>query len=255
FPHPKRFVSELTSQGYKSIIIIDPGIKKDKEYKVFQEGLENGYFCRRADGPYVTGKVWPGDCYFPDFTDPKVRKWWASLHEEITNEWGVAGVWNDMNEPALFEVDSKTFPDDVRHDFDGSPCSHRKAHNIYGMQMARAGFRGLKKYNKEKRPFVITRSAYAGTQRYASTWTGDNIASWEHLWLANVQIQRLNISGYSFAGTDIGGFIDHPTPELYIRWIQMAVFHPFCRTHSSGDHGDQEPWSFGEEALKIVRSF
>jgi alpha-glucosidase len=164
-------------------------------------------------------------------------------------------VWNDMNEPALFEIEGKTFPGDVRHDFDGRPCSHRKAHNIYGMQMARATYKGLKKFSKSKRPFVVTRSAYAGTQRYAATWTGDNIASWEHLWLATVQCQRLSVSGFSFVGTDVGGFIDHPTPELFIRWIQLAAFHPFFRNHSSGDHGDQEPWCFGEAALEIARKF
>lgn len=255
FPNPKKFVAELKSQGFKSIVIIDPGIKKDKSYDIYNQALANDYFCRRADGPYVSGKVWPGDCYFPDFTDPKVRKWWAGLHQELIEDTGVRGVWNDMNEPAVLETETKTFPLDTRHDYDGNPCSHRKAHNIYGTQMARATYRGLKRIKKDVRPFVITRSAYAGAQRYASTWTGDNIASWEHLWLANVQIQRLNVTGFVFAGTDIGGFIDHPTPDLFIRWVQMGVFHPFCRIHSSGDHGDQEPWSFGEDALQIVRRF
>jgi len=203
----------------------------------------------------MKGKVWPGDCYFPDFTNPKVRKWWSGLFQELIEEIGVRGVWNDMNEPALFEINGKTFPDDVRHDFDGNPCSHRKAHNVYGMQMARATFKGVKKYNGGLRPLVITRSAYSGAQRYASAWTGDNIASWEHLWIATMQCQRMSTSGFSFVGSDIGGFIDHPTPELFVRWMQLAVFHPFFRTHSSGDHGEQEPWSFGEDALKIVRTY
>lgn len=255
FPEPKRMISELKEQGFKTVVIIDPGIKIDEEYPVFKEAIENNYFCRRADGPYMKGKVWPGECYFPDFTNPKVRKWWTGLFQELIEDIGVRGVWNDMNEPALFEIEGKTFPDDVRHDFDDNPCSHRKAHNVYGMQMARATYKGVKKYNNGLRPLIITRSAYAGTQRYASAWTGDNIASWEHLWVANMQCQRMSISGYSFVGSDIGGFIDHPTPELYIRWIQLGIFHPFCRTHSSGDHGDQEPWSFGEEALNIVRKY
>lgn len=255
FPDPKRLVGELREKGYKTVVIIDPGIKVDDEYAVFNEAKENNYFCRRADGPYMKGKVWPGECYFPDFTNPKVRKWWSGLFEELIGDIGVSGVWNDMNEPALFEIDGKTFPNDVRHDYDNNPCSHRKAHNIYGMQMARATYKGVKKYGNGKRPLIITRSAYAGTQRYASGWTGDNIASWEHLWIANMQCQRLSISGYSFVGSDVGGFIDHPSPELYVRWIQLAVFHPFFRTHSSGDHGDQEPWSFGELALNIVRKY
>jgi alpha-glucosidase len=255
FPNPEKMISDLKSQGFKTVVIIDPGIKVDKDYDVFNEGMEGNFFCRRADGPIYKGKVWPGDCYFPDFTNPKVRKWWTDLFEDLIVNKGVMGVWNDMNEPAVFEVESKTFPLDVRHDYDGHPCSHRKAHNIYGMQMARATAKGVKKYMKPNRPFVITRSAYSGAQRYSSVWTGDNKASWEHLWVANVQCQRLSISGFSFAGTDIGGFIDHPTPELYIRYMQMAVFHTFFRTHSSGDHGNQEPWSFGDEATAIVKSY
>ena len=255
FPEPKAMISELKKNGFKTVVIIDPGIKIDENYAVYNEAIENNYFCRRADGPFMKGKVWPGDCYFPDFTNPKVRKWWSGLFQELIEEIGVRGVWNDMNEPALFEINGKTFPDDVRHDFDGNPCSHRKAHNVYGMQMARATFKGVKKYNSGQRPLVITRSAYSGAQRYASAWTGDNIASWEHLWIATMQCQRMSTSGFSFVGSDIGGFIDHPTPELFVRWMQLAVFHPFFRTHSSGDHGEQEPWSFGEDALKIIRTY
>ncbi|NOQ92115.1 MAG: DUF4968 domain-containing protein [Flavobacteriaceae bacterium] len=255
FPNPKKMVKELSDDGFKTVVIIDPGIKIDEEYSIYQEGIKNDYFCKRADGPYMKGKVWPGECYFPDYTNPNVRKWWSSLFKELISEIGVKGVWNDMNEPAVMEVPNKTFPNDVRHDYDGNPCSHRKAHNIYGMQMAKATYEGLKKYAYPKRPFVITRSAYSGTQRYTSTWTGDNIATWEHLWIANIQAQRMSLSGFSFAGSDIGGFAEQPTGELYTRWIQLGVFHPFCRVHSSGDHGEQEPWSFDDEVLGIVKKF
>lgn len=255
FPDPKRMVKELEDDGFKTIVIIDPGIKIDKDYWVYKEALEKDYFCKRADGPYMIGKVWPGECNFPDYTKPVVRKWWSGLFKELISEIGVKGVWNDMNEPAVMEVPNKTFPDDVRHDYDGNPCSHRKAHNVYGTQMARATYEGVKKYAYPKRPFVITRSAYSGAQRYGSSWTGDNVATWEHLWVANVQVQRMCISGMSFTGTDIGGFAEQPTGELYMRWIQLGVFHPFCRTHSSGHHGDQEPWTFGEEALDVSRKF
>lgn len=253
FPEPKKMVKELSDDGFKTVVIIDPGIKIDKDYWVFQEGMEKGYFCKRQDGPYVIGKVWPGECYFPDFTRAEVREWWAGLYDELISDIGIKGVWNDMNEPAIFEVESKTFPEDVRHDYDGHPCSHRKAHNVYGMQMARASYEGVKKFLYPNRPLIITRSGYSGLQRYSSVWTGDNIASWRHLWLANVQCQRLAVSGISFAGSDVGGFVEHPTPELFYRWVQMAAFHPFFRTHSSGDHGDQEPWSFGEEAMDMTR--
>ena len=255
FPDPKRMVKELAKDGFKTIVIIDPGIKIDNEYSVFKEALDKDYFCKRADGPYMKGKVWPGECYFPDFTNPKVRDWWSNLFKELIEDIGVKGVWNDMNEPAVMDVPGKTFPNDVRHDYEGNPCSHRKAHNVYGMQMARATYQGLKKFAYPKRPFVITRAAYSGTQRYTSSWTGDNVATWEHLTIANLQAQRMCMSGFSFIGSDIGGFAEQPNGELYARWIQLGVFHPFCRTHSSGDHGDQEPWAFGDNITDVVRKF
>jgi alpha-glucosidase len=255
FPDPKRMVKELADDGFKTIVIIDPGIKIDSNYSVFKDALDKDYFCKRADGPYMKGKVWPGECYFPDFTNPEVREWWSSLFKELIEDIGVAGVWNDMNEPAVMDVPGKTFPDDVRHDYDGNPCSHRKAHNVYGMQMARATYQGIKKFAYPKRPFAITRAAYSGTQRYTSSWTGDNVATWEHLTIANTQAQRMCISGFSFIGSDIGGFAEQPNGELYARWIQLGIFHPFCRTHSSGDHGDQEPWTFDESITNVVRKF
>ncbi|MGB5497938.1 MAG: TIM-barrel domain-containing protein, partial [Maribacter sp.] len=255
FPDPKRMIAELNEDGFKTVVMIDPGIKIDKDYWVYQEAMKNDYFCKRGDGPYMRGKVWPGDCHFPDFTNPKVREWWAELYKEFMSELGVHAVWNDMNEPAVMEVPSKTAPLDTRHNYDGYPCTHRQAHNIYGMQMVRATYEGIKKYVYPKRPFVITRAAYAGTQRYSSTWTGDNVATWEHLWLANVQVQRMCMSGMSFVGSDIGGFAEQPNGELFARWIQLGIFHPFCRVHSSGDHGDQEPWSFDNDVTDIVRKF
>ncbi|MEM6967206.1 MAG: glycoside hydrolase family 31 protein [Bacteroidota bacterium] len=258
FPDPKRMIDELEADGFKTVVMIDPGIKVDKKYWVCKEGLEKDMFCKRGDGPLLVAPVWPGDCYFPDFTRPDVREWWADLYKGLIEELGVHGVWNDMNEPAIFLADNftqseKTFYNDVRHDYDGNPCTHRKAHNVYGMQMARGTYHGLKRFAPDKRPFVITRSSYAGGQRYTSGWTGDNVATWEHLKIANKQCQRVAISGMSFIGSDVGGFIDQPTGELYLRWVQMAVFHPFFRTHSSGDHGEQEPWSFGEDVAKLVK--
>ncbi|MBC6999995.1 glycoside hydrolase family 31 protein [Cytophaga sp. FL35] len=255
FPDPKKMINDLKKDGFKTVAMIDPGIKIDKDYWVYQEAMENDYFCKRADGPYMKGKVWPGECHFPDFTNPEVREWWAELYKEFMTEIGVHAVWNDMNEPAVMEVPTKTAPLDTRHDYDGHPCSHRKAHNVYGMQMVRATYDGVKKYVYPKRPMVITRAAFAGTQRFSSTWTGDNVATWEHLWIANVQVQRMCMSGYSFVGSDIGGFAEQPSGELFARWVQLGVFHPFCRVHSSGDHGDQEPWSFGTEITNIVRKF
>jgi alpha-glucosidase len=255
FPNPKKMVEELQQDGFKTVTMIDPGIKIDRDYWVYQQAMDNGFFCRRADGPHFKGKVWPGECKFPDFTNPEVREWWSGLYKEMIADIGVHGVWNDMNEPAVMEVPSKTANLDVRHDYDGHPCSHRKAHNVYGMQMIRATFDGIKKFTFPQRPFVLTRAGYSGTQRYCATWTGDNVATWEHLWIANVQMQRMCMSGYSFVGSDIGGFAEQPNGELFARWVQLGVFHPFCRVHSSGDHGEQEPWSFGTEVTDIVRKF
>ena len=250
FPNPPNMLKELKADGFKPVCIIDPGIKIDPAYEVYKEGLAKDYFCRTADGPLFRGSVWPGICNFPDFTKPEVREWWRDLFEELIGQ-GICGVWNDMNEPAVFE--EGTFPADIRHDYDGHPCSHRKAHNIYGMQMSKATYEGVKKFTYPKRPFTLTRSTYSGGQRYAAGWTGDNVASWEHMTVANVQCQRLSISGFSFIGSDVGGFVESPSGELYARWIQLGIFHPFLRTHSSGDHGAQEPWSFGPEIESIVR--
>ncbi len=252
FPDPKQMIADLSANGFKTVVMIDPGIKVDENYWVFQEGHDNNYFCRRGDDYFMEGFVWPGRCQFPDYTNPEVRKWWGGLYKGLVED-GVAGFWNDMNEPAVFGRGS--FPNDVRHQYDGHRGSHRKAHNIYGMQMVRATYEGLKELYKNKRPFTITRAAYAGTQRYSSVWTGDNIATWEHLRIGTLQLQRLSVSGLSFCGTDIGGFTGNPDGELYTRWMQFGVFSPFMRVHSAGDTVDREPWSFGPEWEAICKKF
>lgn len=252
FPNPKKMIKELADDGFKMVVMIDPGIKVDDNYWVFKEGKDKKYFCRRSDDYFMEGHVWPGRCQFPDFTNPEVREWWGGLYQELV-DMGVAGIWNDMNEPAVFG--SGTFPDDVRHNYDGYRGSHRKAHNVYGMQMVRATFEGLRKLQKNKRTFTITRAGYSGVQRYALVWTGDNVASWEHLQMGLRQMQRLSVSGISFCGTDIGGFSGEPGPELFTRWIQLGVFSPFMRAHSAGDTNEREPWSFGEPYESINRKF
>ena len=251
FPDPPKMIDDLKKDGFETVLILDPGIKIDPDYLVFRDALEKGYFCRRQDGDLMRGKVWPGDCNFPDFTNPEVRSWWSDLVAPLVQLDRVGGIWNDMNEPAVFEI--ATFPDDVRHNYDGLDVSHRRAHNVYGMQMARSTYEGMKKHNPQERPFVLTRSGFAGVQRYSAVWTGDNVSSWEHLWIANIQCQRISVSGISFCGTDIGGFIGNPDGELFVRYIQMAVFHPFFRGHSSKDHGNKEPWSFGPSFEPLIR--
>ena len=266
FPTPQKMIKELQDTGFKTVVIIDPGIKVDLENNTCLEGIEKGYFLKRQDGPFVKGRVWPGECFFPDFTSPEVREWWSNLYRDLIQKDGVNGVWNDMNEPATFDLEGRTLYDDVRHDYDGHSCSHRKAHNVYGMQMSRASYEGVKRYCYPKRPFLITRATYSGGQRYASAWTGDNISSWEHLRLANIQSQRMAISGFSFIGSDVGGFNDLAEGELLVRWLQLGAFHPLFRNHTMGNNvdgaadidtdavgkkaleffTDQEPWAFGE---------
>ena len=272
FPHPEKMIADLRNAGFKTVVIVDPGIKADKKYGVYQEGMAKDYFCKRANGKYMKGKVWPGPCHFPDFTRPEVRNWWAGWVHKLVQQ-GVAGIWNDMNEPATFDFKSHTFPNDVQFDYEGNPCSHEKAHNVYGMQMARATQEGLRHFAYPKRPFVITRSGYAGLQRYSSVWTGDNTANWEHLWLANIQCQRLSLSGVSFTGSDVGGFVGIPNGELYVRWMQLALFHPLFRTHFQGRLADEEadseeeagekagkplvdrePWTFGKTYTQYCKS-
>lgn len=274
FPDPTNMIADLEKQGFQTIVMIDPGIKLDSDYWVYQSGLENNVFCKRTNGDLMIGPVWPQECVFPDFTDPKVRDWWVELHRELYVENGVSGFWNDMNEPAVFKVNSMTFPDEVLHHYDGQLADHTKAHNIYGMQMSRASYEALKQLRPDKRPFVLTRTSFSGGQRFASIWTGDNLSTWEHLRIANFQCQRASISGFSFVGTDIGGFAGEPDGELFVRWLQLGIFHPLYRVHSMGNHSggaeevdeeavkaqealnrlDQEPWSFGEPYTKLSRA-
>lgn len=273
FPNPKKMIADLKEEGFHTIVMIDPGVRVEEGYAVYEDGLEKNVFCKRPDGDLMIGPVWPPRTVFPDYTNPSVRSWWGDLYKDFMSDLDIGGIWNDMNEPAVFEVLAKTFPDSIRHNYDGNPCSHRKAHNIYGMQMARASHMGIKKHNQGNRPFLLTRANFAGGQRFAAIWTGDNIASWDHLQLANEQCLRLSISGYSFCGTDIGGFVEIPDAELYTRWLQLEVFHPLFRTHSMGYNVDgaaavnqdeveqrqaqkvrnREPWTFGKQITNISR--
>ncbi len=273
FPDPKGLIHDLREQGFHTVVMIDPGIRVDEDYPVYTDGMAEDVFCKRGSGEMMVGPVWPPECVWPDYTKASVRAWWGQLYRELYCEQGVSGFWNDMNEPAMFKVNRLSFPDDVRHDYDGAPADHRKAHNIYGMQMTRASYEGLKALQPAKRPFLLGRANYSGGQRHAALWTGDNVASWEHLQIANRQCIRLAISGYSMVGTDIGGFVDDPSPELLTRWLQLAVFHPLMRIHSMGNNADgaaeveaeevkkaeatkrqdQEPWVHGKEHTRNNR--
>ena len=251
FPDPPALIHMLEEKGLRVVTIVDPGIRINPDNYVWRSGFEKNVFCRRHDGALLQAEVWPGSCNFPDYTSPTTRDWWADLFDREVGEYGVRGIWIDMNEPAVFP--DRSFPDDTRHAYDGYACSHLKAHNIYGQCMAEATREGMRRSAPERRPFVLSRSGFAGLQRHAATWTGDNFSDWENLKMANLMVQRLSSSGISFCGADTGGFLGRPTPELFVRWMQMAAFHVFFRNHNNGEFGGQEPWCFGEEAENYVR--
>lgn len=252
---PKRFagfgqmIRSLRERGFKVVTIIDPGVKKEAGYAVYDEGLKNGYFLTDSDGlPYVNA-VWAGDSLFPDFSDPKVRAWWAGKQKFLIEN-GVAGVWNDMNEPASFYG---PLPDDIRFCNDGHPAVHAQMHNVYGHLMAKAAHQGWK--STGRRPFVITRACYAGTQKYATIWTGDNQSLWEHLRMSLPQLMNIGLSGFGYAGCDVGGFGYDCTPELLARWMQVGCFTPLFRNHSCSLTRSQEPWAFDEATERICKKY
>lgn len=264
FPDPPKLISELKKDGFQTVLIIDPGIKVDLNYSVYADGKKQNIFVKNPDGSELNRDVWPQASAFPDFTDPKAREWFGQQYKKNIDE-GVAGFWNDMNEPGVFMNDktpkpevlhhpAKTFPYDTPHAGDGLPDTHRRYHNVFGMQMARSTFEGVKKLRPDKRPFVLTRAGFAGVQRYSAVWTGDNYASWDHLALSIPMLTNMSVSGVPFVGCDVGGFNDRPSGELYARWLQAAALTPFLRSHSVGWAGNKEPWEYGDEFTKINRS-
>ena len=264
FPDPKKLADDVREKGVKLVAIIDPGVAKAEDYDVYGQAKEMGYLCRDSDGNEYNNRVWPGVVGFPDFSRSEVRKWWGDKHKVLTDA-GIEGIWNDMNEPSIWKVDVR-YKDymlplwpirnpDMVHGEPGEEISHVRFRNAYGMMESRATFEGLSRLRPEKRPFVISRSGYAGIQRWAITWTGDNSSRFSHLSLSVRMLLNLGLSGVSIAGPDIGGFMWNCGPELYARWIALGVFYPFCRTHTAIRTRRQEPWSFGENVEKIAREF
>lgn len=252
FPEPQKMISDLAKDGFKIVTIIDPGIKEDTSYWVYQQGMKGKYFATCPDGTPFIGKVWPGECAFPDFANTQARVWWGTLYKGLVND-GVRGFWNDMNEPSVFDSPTKTFPLNVRHNVDGQIVTHAEIHNVYGMEMARGTYEGLRTLRPNERPFVLTRAGFAGIQRYAAAWTGDNVSSWEHLAMAIPMCLNFGLSGQPFVGPDIGGFIGNPDGELFARWLEYGIFFPFCRAHSVKGSNDKEPWMFGKNFEEINR--
>jgi len=244
---------EMADEGVKLVAILDPGVKVDGDYPLFRDGAHRKAFCETADGRTVQAPVWPGWCAFPDFTSSEVRKWWGEQYAKVV-EWGVSGVWHDMNEPAAFAAwGEPTLPRCTRHDFDSRGGDHREAHNLYALLEARAAHEALQKLRPGQRPWILSRSGWAGLQRYAWTWTGDSESNWWSLKQSIRFALSLGMVGIPYNGPDIGGFGGSPSPELFARWFQMAAFLPFFRTHCAVFAPRREPWVFGEPTTSIIR--
>lgn len=252
FPEPERLISDLEDQGFHVVTIVDPGVKVDENYEVYTEGRDRDLYCKTNDGEEFHNAVWPGLCAFPDFTNPETREWWGANHEKLLDV-GVAGIWCDMNEPSLFIPQQSTMPEDVVHPGGGDPKLHGQIHNTYGSLVARSVREGLLKHRPDQRPFVITRAGYAGLQRHAMQWTGDNNSWWEHLLMSMPQLMNMGLSGVAWAGVDIGGFFGDSHGELLARFAEFGVFQPFCRNHSAKGTISQEPWAFGEPYESVYR--
>ena len=257
FPYPDSLNSYLHKKGFKSVWMIDPGVegKTDNPYWLYTQGNQIDAWVKNADGSTYRGKVWPDSlCAFPDFTNSKVAIWWAGLYKDFMAK-GIDGVWNDMNEPSV--PGSAAMPNDARHTggvLNLEAGTHAQYHNIYGMLMVKASREGILAANKDKRPFVLSRSNFLGGQRYAATWTGDNTTSWDHLRLSVPMVLNLGLSGQPFTGPDIGGFIDNGTASLFARWIGVGALFPFSRAHTQAGNRNKEPWAWDDATTNISRT-
>jgi alpha-glucosidase len=261
FPHFSQMIHDLAQKDFHVVAITDLHIAKlpNANYSPYDTGMAGDHFVKNPDGTVYTGVVWPGPSVFPDFTRQITRQWWGALYKDLLKD-GVAGFWNDMNEPAIFNVPSKTMPDNVQHriaesGFQSRTATHLEIHNIYGMENSRATYDGLLALRPSERPFVLTRASYAGGQRYAATWTGDNSATWNHLRMTVPQLINLGLSGFALSGADVGGFAGSPSPDLLTRWLQLAAFQPIDRDHAAKGTRDHEPWVDGPEHEAIRRRY
>jgi len=246
FPDAPGMLKRLEGEGFRVITIIDPGVKHDPGYWVYDQAVERDVLCRTEGGDIYVGQVWPGDTAFPDFATEEARDWWGELNAAHVAS-GLAGIWNDMNEPATGNID----PGAMR--FAQGQESHERYHNQYALLMAMGTTQGLLKAMPGKRTFVLSRAGFAGIQRYAANWMGDNLSRWDHLWLSIPMAAGLGVSGQAFVGADIGGFAGNSNAELYLRWMQYGALTPFCRNHSEIGNVDQYAWSWGEVVQEIVR--
>lgn len=254
YPKLAGLSADMAMRNIRLVTIVDPGVKIDPNYHVFRSGSSEDAFVKSAAGRNPTrALVWPGWCAFPDFTSVRVRSWWAQQYRPLL-ELGISGIWHDMNEPAAMAAwGDLTLPETSRHDFDGRPGSHLEAHNIYGLLMNQAGWESLKAFDPGRRPWLLSRSGWAGSQRYAWHWTADVESTWEALRLSLPMLLNLGLSGFPYSGTDIGGFSGNPDAELFTRWFQFASYTPFFRNHAARGTRPREPWVYGEPYTGIIR--
>ncbi|EGT0684155.1 glycoside hydrolase family 31 protein [Clostridium perfringens] len=246
-------ISDLKEKGIRTITIIDPGVKVDEEYPVFKRGKEGNHFTKKLDGEIFIGAVWPGDSAFPDFSNNDCREWWKSELKKFISEHGMDGIWNDMNEPCVFNNDHKTMLESCLHNSDNGVIEHKEFHNRYGFEMSRCSKEAQEELHPNEREFSMTRATYAGGQRYSSVWTGDNMSLWSQMRMSISMNANLGISGFSFVGNDVSGFGLDSSEELFIRWMEMGPFIPIFRNHSNMYTRRQEPWAFGPRAEKIAK--
>ena len=261
FPDMRKLVADMGNLGIRLVPITDLHIAylPGQGYAPFDTGIAGNNFVHKADASLYVAPVWPGPSVFPDFTRASTRAWWGSLYKDFMDD-GFAGFWNDMNEPAVFDTPTKTMPLDNLHriesdDFAQRNATHAEIHNVYGMENTRATFEGMRRWRPNQRPFVMTRASFAGGQRYAVTWTGDNSSTWDHLRLSVEQLINLGLSGFSYSGADVGGFTGGPSPELMTRWFEVAAFTPIFRDHSTKDSPRAEPWVDGPQQLAIRQRY
>lgn len=254
FPALPALAEELRAAGVRLVSIVDPAVRAEPGNAVYDSGSAAGAFVRDGRGREVRGMVWPGECVYPDFTDPAARRWWGGLYEERLGQ-GFAGVWHDMNEPVSFApFGERTLPRSARHALEGRGGDHREAHNVYALTMARAGYEGLRRLRPRERPFLFSRSGWVGMQRYGGTWSGDVSSRWAGLRASLSLVLGLGLCGVPYSGPDVGGFDGDPSPELYLRWFQLGAYLPLFRTHAAIGAGRREPWEFGPEVLEHARA-
>jgi alpha-glucosidase len=288
FPNPKAFTDRLRAQGVKVVTIVDPGIKyqpraegaaegaaqgaggaqrlnpetashpelapQDQSYYVYNQGQAQNFYLKRKDGRTYIARVWPGESVFVDYTLDGAARWWGDLHRAYTDN-GVAGIWNDMNEPSDFnDQTGKSQMDVVTYD-GGTYSSYAQNRNVFALNENRATYEGLRRLLPNQRPYVITRAAYAGIQRYATMWAGDNRSTWEALSVSLPMFMTLGLSGEPFVGSDVGGFVGRTDAELLVRWYQVGFLTPFCRNHAGMESPDHEPWRYGKYYEDIIRKY